>query len=198
MPGSRSFLSFVLALGLAAAWAATGCVGSNVTLGTPADDPEVQHRAPTSPPRGTPTLTPLPPATPTPISTPVSASLPVSEPAPVPAAPPSAGPFARSLGDPVALAAEPCASKGIHVRAVVPRPEDLDLSRRGAVPGIEVRATIRSGSGGFRHATLSGGVFEADLWARGSGLAAGALGKETCTGGARADVSFEIVATYRR
>jgi hypothetical protein len=135
------------------------CVGSNVTLGSAPDDPEIPHRAPAAASR---TATPE-----------------------------------ASLGDPVALTSEPCVAKGVHARAVVPRPEDLDRSYRGALPGIEIRRTLRSGTGGFRNAVLAEGAVEVDLWARGTGLVAGAVGYETCTGGAKADVSFEIIAHYR-
>ena len=218
---SRSGLLSAVAIALMLSVSIVACVGGNVTLGTAADDPEVPHRAPSAVPRAaavptsTPTPTgvpPVPAATPVPAASPVPSGapvLPASE-APVAAVPAASSspslaapaspesPFVRLLGDPVTLAAEPCASKGIRVRAVVPRPADLDPSYRGAVAGIEIRRTVQSGTGGFRHATLTGGVFEADLWARGAGLSAGALGKETCTGGAAARVSFEVVAHYRR
>lgn len=195
---SRSGLLFAVAIALMLSVSAVACVGGNVTLGTAADDPEVPHRAPSAVPRAAAVPTPTPTAAPpAPAATPVPAVSPVPSVAPV--SPASAeSPVAQLLGDPVTLAAEPCASKGIRVRAVVPRPADLDPSYRGAVAGIEIRRTVKSGTGGFRHATLAGGVFEADLWARGAGLSAGALGKETCTGGAAASVSFEIVAHYRR
>jgi hypothetical protein len=181
MPSRTTLLALAAAALLATAVAEPNCAGSNVTLGTPADDPEVPHRAPSRPP---PEATPAP----APEATPA---------APGPTTPPP-GPSERSLGDPVPLAAPACASRGSHVRAVVPRLEDLDLSYRGAVPGIEIRRTVRAGTAGYRNARLAGGTLEVDVWARGSGLVAGAAGYETCTGGAAADVSFEIVAHYRR
>lgn len=175
---------------LAMAGLAAGCVGSNVTLGTAADDPEVPHRAPTAPARRAASASaPEEPAPPTPAP-------PSSSPAAVPA-PTPAGSLVRPLGDPVALAAEPCQAKGLHVRAVVPNPEDLDTSYRGAVPGIEIRRTVRSGTAGHRNASHEGGTLEVDLWVRGGGLVAGAVGFETCTGGSPGDASFEIVAHYR-
>lgn len=201
--GALAFATAAAALALAA----TGCVGSNVTLGTPADDPDVPRRAPTAVPRSTPTpavapavpaAAPVSPVEVPPATVPGSSETPSPAVVPSPAAPAPEALRVReqALGDPILVSAPPCASNGIHVRAVVPRPKELDTSYRGALAGIEIRRTIRTGTGGFRHATISGDTVEVDLWARGSGLSAGALGKETCTGGAAADVSFEIVAHY--
>jgi len=236
MPSRSILLTVAAAALLATAATDPKCAGSNVTLGTPADDPEVPHRAPSIPPRVTawPTSTPLPPITSTPLPAAIAApplaptlvpppaamaapppgdsvrQSPVEpprvrpapegtvEPPPATAAGPLASPLERSLGDAVTLAAPACASKGSHIRAGVPRSEDLDVSYRGAVPGIEIRRTVRAGTAGYRNAKLAGGTLEVDLWARGSGLVAGAVGYETCTGGAPADVSFEVVAHYRR
>jgi hypothetical protein len=211
MPSRTTLLALAAAALLATAAADPNCAGSNVTLGTPADDPEVPHRAPSRPPRATATPTPPPEATPAPplaaVTPTVAGAVPETPaeepvarvaPPPAPAANPAKSPSESSLGDPVALAAPACASRGSHVRAVVPRPEDLDPSYRGAAPGIEIRRTVRAGTAGYRNAKLAGGMLEVDLWARGSGLIAGAAGYESCTGGAAADVSFEIVAHYRR
>jgi hypothetical protein len=210
MRPSRGSLRFLGALALGSAAVCGACVDSNVTLGTAPDDPEVPHRAPTVEPRprreaAAPRPTPTPPT-----GAPANSDAAVT-PAPESAAAPPEAPagsastgatseLASALGDPVSVSAKPCESRGIHVRAVVPRPQDLDLSYRGAVHGIEIRRTIRSGAGtgGFRNAVVSSGTLEVDLWARGSGLVAGAVGYETCTGGAAADVQFDLIAHYRR
>ena len=179
--------AIVLAVATAAALSAAHCA-TNVTLGSAPDDPNIPHR-----------ITPEPHAS-TPAPVPVSTPVPSSVSTVAPEAPLAAGRIVgltQSLGDPVRLTAEPCVARGIHARVVVPRPEDLDLSYAGAVPGVEIRRSAPTGTGGFRHAKLADGVLEADLWARGSGLLASSLGKETCASGAAADVSFEFFAHYK-
>jgi hypothetical protein len=64
------------------------------------------------------------------------------------------------------------------------------------VPGIEIRRTVASGTGGWRNAARKGDVLEVDVWSRGSGIAIGALGSESCKGGDPADVRFEFIGHY--
>ena len=122
-------------------------------------------------------------------------------PAAVAPTPPAASPpsdlRAHTAGEPVHLQAAPCRAEGRHVRLPIARPESLDPSYRGAANGIEIRRTIASGTAGFRHAKLSSGFFEADLWVRGSGISVGALGAESCKGGGPGDATFEVIAHYR-
>ena len=144
----------------------------------PAEDPSVVTPAPT----------PAPAAS----AAPPQPSVPAPSPSPVPVAPKS-----DRAGEPFVLQAAPCKAQGRHVRVPIPRREELDGAYQGAASGIEIRRTLRSGAAGFRHARLVDGVLEADLWARGSGVAVGALGSEACKGGEAADVTFEVIAHYR-
>ena len=99
----------------------------------------------------------------------------------------------------VTLTAHECSTKGRHVTIPVPSPGDVDASYRGAVPGIEVRRILVSGSAGYRHARLSpsGDSLEVDLWCRGGGMLLGAAGYQTCSSGSPAEARFEFVVHYR-
>jgi len=106
--------------------------------------------------------------------------------------------LAAPIAPPVSMNAAPCASAGRHLSLPIPSAAGLDLSYRGAVPGIEIRRTAASGTGGWRHATRKEDALEVDVWSRGSGIAVGALGSETCKGGDPADVRFEFIGHYLR
>lgn len=202
-----AFASAILAL--------SACVQTNVGR-APLDESNEPRRVerPTPAPSASPSLAPSPPPSlslsPSPASAPAAlepASAPTAAPptppetqAPAPAraaTPAIPAPGTERAGEPFVLQAAPCKSQGRHVRVPIPRPESIDASYRGAAAGIEIRRTLRAGSAGFRHVRLAGGVLEADLWARGSGLAVGALGTEACRGGEAADVSFEVIVHYR-
>ncbi len=176
--------------------ALSACVQTNVTR-APLEEGETARRAPAA----AATATPVPPPT---------AATPVPEPAPTPAEEVTLGgpaetvstppPFdlrAERAGEPIRLQAASCRAEGRHIRVPIARPASLDPSYRGAADGIEVRRTIASGTAGVRHARLSGGFLEADLWVRGSGVSVGALGAESCRGGEPADATFEVFAHYR-
>ena len=184
-----------------AAAALFSCVQTNVTR-APLEEGDGSHRAPVSaapapsatvPAITTPSPSPTSPPAPAPVPSPSAAVAPTP-----PAAPsPPSDLRARAAGEPLRLQAAPCRAEGRHIRVAIERPESLDISYRGAANGIEVRRTIASGTGGFRHAKLSNGIFEADLWVRGSGISVGALGTESCKGGEPADATFEVIAHYR-
>jgi hypothetical protein len=103
-----------------------------------------------------------------------------------------------SLGEPVTLSAAECSSAGRHFTVRIPSADRLDASFRGAVPGIEVRRTVVSGSAGYRNARLSpaGDSLDIDLWSRGGGMSVGALGAQTCSGGSPAEARFEFLVHF--
>ena len=152
-------------------------VQTNVTLGSADEASAVQTAAPRAAP-----------PTPTPVPAPAASGV----------QPARAGEVVPAI-EAVTLTAEECSTTGRHATIPVPSPGDVDTSYRGAVPGIEVRRILVSGSAGYRHAHLSpsGDSLEVDLWCRGGGMLLGAAGYQSCSSGSPAEARFEFVVHYR-
>ena len=180
----------------AAALIAGACVQTNVTR-APLEE-EGTRPAAAAPVSAGPPAAVVPPSARTPEVFVPAVPVPAT---PVPAPPavslePSSAPGVIASNS-IRLEAPGCQSAGRHLHIRIPRSTELDRSYRGAAAGIEIRKTVLAGAGGFRHAKLQDGVLDVDLWARGDGIAIGALGQESCSGSGAAAVVFEAIPHYR-